>query len=125
MPNPHNDFQPTGLNTDIPIFQKTYDLYKMFYEICVHFPKKDKYTLGQKIENGILKLLESIILASQLAKTEKAPILKQASGKLDIIKVLIRLSNDLKIIDSKKYLNLQSSLQEIGKMLGGWIKASS
>lgn len=63
--------------------------------------------------------------ASQLTKIEKLPVLQNASIKLDVIKVLIRLCNDLKILDTKKYLILQTSIQEIGKMLGGWIKASS
>lgn len=97
----------------------------MFYEQSVHFPKRDRYTLGQKIENNILELLEFIILASQSERGEKLKILKKASVKLDVIKVLVRLCRDLKVIDTKKYLSLSSFLQEIGKMLGGWIKASA
>lgn len=73
----------------------------------------------------MLELLELIMSASQLTKTEKLLVLQNASVKLDLIKVLIRLCKDLKILDNKKYLALQSSLQEIGRMLGGWIKASS
>jgi hypothetical protein len=69
--------------------------------------------------------MESVILASQLSKTEKLPILQKASIKLDVLKVLIRLCKDLKVLDNKKYLILESQIQEIGRMLGGWIKAST
>lgn len=69
--------------------------------------------------------MESIILACQLTKTEKLPILQKASIRLDVVKVFIRLCKDLKVLDNKKYLLLESQIQEIGKMLGGWIKAST
>lgn len=117
MPNSHIGF-------DIPIFQKTYELYKLFYQYLFNFPKKDRYTIGQRCENAILDLLEAITQAGQLPKIEKLPVLQKASIKLDLTKVLIRLCKDLKILDNKKYLTLESELQEIGRMLGGWIKAS-
>ncbi len=110
---------------DIPIFTKTYELYKTFYGYLSAFPKKDRYTFGQKCELLLLDLLEAIILAGSLSKEEKLPILKKASLKLDVIKVLFRLGKDLKILDNKKYLVLEGFLQEIGKMLGGWIKTTS
>lgn len=71
----------------------------------------------------MLELLELIIRAGDLPKREKLPLLKQASLKVDVLKILFRLLRDLKIIDNKKYLMLEEFLQEIGKMLGGWIKS--
>lgn len=124
MPDSH-DFQSINKTFDFPIFQKTYETYKLFYGYLVNFPKKDKYTLGQRCENALLDFLEAITIAGGLPKTEKAPVLQKASIKLDLAKILIRLCKDLKILDNKKYLELESSLQEIGKMLGGWIKSSS
>lgn len=121
----HNDSEFGKLNLDIPVFQKTYDLYKSFYSLVLDFPKKDRYTIGQRIENTILDILENIIAASQLSKLEKVPTLQKASIKLDVLKILIRCCKDLKIIDNKKYLTFESQIIEIGKMLGGWIKASS
>jgi four helix bundle protein len=115
----------TDLHIDIPIFQKTYELYQLFYQFSPHFPKKDRYTIGQKIENSMLEVIEGVVTASQLPKSEKLPILQKTSTKLDLLKVLIRLCKDLKILDNKKYFQLESYLQEIGKMLGGWIKAST
>lgn len=115
----------SAFTLDIPIFTKTYELYKTFYGYLPTLPKKDRYTLGQKCELLLLDLLEAIILASSLSKEEKLPVLKRASLKLDVLKVLFRLGKDLKVLDNKKYLILESFLQEIGKMLGGWIKTTS
>ena len=63
---------------DIPIFTKTYQLYKTFYEILAIMPRKDRYALGQKCEMAILEVLEAIVVASNLSKQEKLPILKKA-----------------------------------------------
>ncbi len=123
--NSHPDFKSSKLNLDIPIFQKTYDLYKSFYTISSSLPKKDRFTIGQKIENIILALIEDIITASQLPKSEKTSTFKKASVRLDVLKVLIRCCKDLKILDNKKYFLFESQILEIGKMLGGWIKASA
>jgi hypothetical protein len=125
MPDSHNNLESGKLNLDIPIFQKVYELYKLLYQYVASFPKKDRYTLGQRVENSLLDFMESVILASQLPKTDKLPVLQKASIKLDVLKVFIRLCKDLKILDNKKYLILESQIQEIGRMLGGWIKAST
>jgi four helix bundle protein len=125
MPDSHNNLESGKLNLDIPIFQKVYELYKLLYQYVASFPKKDRYTLGQRVENSLLDFMESVIFASQLSKTDKLPVLQKASIKLDVLKVFIRLCKDLKILDNKKYLILESQIQEIGRMLGGWIKAST
>jgi len=39
------------------------------------------------------------------------------------LKILIRLAEDIKALPTKKYLYLEELLQEIGKMLGGWIRS--
>lgn len=88
-------------------------------------PRKDRYALGQKCEVAILEVLELIIVASNLPKQEKLPVLKKASMRLDIVRVFLKLTRDIKAIENKKYQLLESKTEEIGRMLGGWIKTSS
>jgi len=49
--------------------------------------------------------------------------LQKASLKIDLLKILIRLAKEVKALDNKKYIQLQQELQEIGKMIGGWIRS--
>jgi len=70
-------------------------------------------------------MLEIIIVASNLPKQNKLPALRDASIKIDLLRVYLRLGKDLKIIENKKYLEFESAVTEIGKMVGGWIKATS
>lgn len=109
---------------DIPIFTKTYELYKTLYGYRSTVSKQDRYTIWQRCENLILDILESILWASQLSKTEKLPILEKTSLKLNFLRVFIRLCKEVKTIDNKKYIELQEAIDEVGRMLGGWIKST-
>src|SRR3989338_5076973 len=109
---------------DIPIFRKTYDLYKEFYSLRLSVPKQDRYALWQKCENLLIDVLEGIILASQQSKSEKLPTLEKTSVKLNFLRVCIRLMKDLNAINTKKYIIIEANLDEIGRMLGGWIKST-
>lgn len=120
MSEPHTsrvDFGP-----DIPIFTKLYELYKTLSVILPSFPKTQRYTLGQRLENTVIDILE-LLFAIPNSPT-KSTILEQMSIKLDLLKVLLRLAKDTQSISANKYVELQTMLQEIGKMLGGWIRAS-
>mgnify|MGYP001581230764 CR=1 FL=1 len=111
-------------NLDIPIFKKSYDLYKDFYTLRLSVPKQDRYTLWQKCESILIEVLEGILFASQQSKSEKLPTLEKTSVKLNFLRVCIRLMRDIKAINTKKYITIEANLDEIGKMLGGWIKST-
>jgi len=109
---------------DIPIFKKTYNLYKRFYEFRKTVSRQDRYTIWQRCENIMLDILEDILLASQISKSEKLPVLERVSLKLNFLRVFLRLMKDVKAIDNKKYITLEETVDEVGKMLGGWIKST-
>ena len=114
---------PPPSQFNISILHKIIELYKIFYQYLELFPKRQKFGVGQKCENIIIEILESIIIALQIPKNNKLPYLEKASIKLNVLKIFFRLTTEFKIIDNKKYVNLEIYCQEIGKMLGGWIKS--
>lgn len=107
---------------DLPILQKTYEFYKLFHQYSEKFPKKDRFTIGQRCENHILIILEELIRVSKISKEKKASLLFEISVKFDTLKVLVRLLKEIKVLDLKQYVRLEEYIFEIGKMLGGWIK---
>lgn len=68
-------------------------------------------------------MIELLIEAESAKKDCKAPLVEKASAKLGLLKIFTRLTFDLKIINQAKYIELQEQLQEIGRMLGGWLKS--
>ncbi len=107
---------------DIPIFKKSYDLYLQMYEFRKNVPKQDRHALWARIEKANLDVIESILRANVLYKEEKIEVLRNTSTDLNMLRVYVRLAKDVKLIDLKKYSLLQQDIDEIGRMLGGWIK---
>jgi len=110
-------------NFNLTLLQRLICAYKLWHEFLQHFPKNSKYTLGSKIDSLFLETIEQIIRASYSDKMEKLAFLKAASTKLDLLKFFLQLAWEIKSLDNKKYILLSEKLNEIGKMLGGWIKA--
>ena len=106
----------------LPIIQKFVSVYKLWSEIKIHFPKTSRYTLGAKIDGYFLETIEVLFIASYLSKQEKIPYLKKASVKLDLLKFFLQIAWESKSLEKKQYIVLSVPLNEIGKMLGGWIK---
>ena len=109
---------------DVPIFRKAYELYEILYGYRAEIPRQDRYAVWQRSEDASLDVIECILLASQSRQAEKAATLERASVKLNLLRVFVRLMKETKAIDAKKYVALQSVIDDIGRQLGGWIKTS-
>ncbi|MES2006519.1 MAG: four helix bundle protein [Patescibacteria group bacterium] len=106
----------------LPVIEYTVSVYKLWYEYREHFPKKSRFTLGEKIDTLFVQILELLFVASYQAKDAKLPTLMLAVKRLDTLKFFVRISWELQALDTKKYIALSEKLEEVGKMLGGWKK---
>lgn len=102
------------------IFQKWYDLALWLYPIINKFPQKQRFVLGQQIQNESLEILKNIIEANQ--DNGKGPALGKISIGLDKMRVLIRLSKDLRFLSVKQYEAAAERLNEVGRILNGWAR---
>jgi hypothetical protein len=100
---------------------KLYDLLKWILPIISKFPKDKRYTLGQRIENKLLDILDLLICANY--SKDKISYLKQANLGLENLRYLIRLSADLYFINIKRYEYISQQINEIGRLVGGWVKS--
>ena len=108
---------------DLPIVHTLYHTYREWSEMLMKFPKVQRYTLGEIISQNLLTSLELLLAAASMSNpAEKLIRLFAVSAKIDLLKLLIRLSKDTKCLPNEKYLKLESLLIDAGKMLGGWIK---
>ena len=113
---------PNRFEINVPLVHKFFEFYRKIYLLSPRIPKKDRFGVYLKIENNCLETLELLISASLEIKERKFSKLNSARIKIEIIKRLIRLIYELDIIERKKYINLEKELQEISKMVNGWIK---
>jgi len=104
--------------------RSVYFAYAYWNELLVKFPKSQRHTLGTKCADYILEILELLMTtAEHTDRIEKIRHLHTVNVKLDILKLLVRLCKNCKCISNNAYLQMESQLQEIGRMLGGWLKS--
>lgn len=107
----------------LPIINKTYEAYKKIVDINNHMEKRWRNSLGVSLENSILECMTQLIMAKNAPKTLKASYLLRASGLLEVAVMKLRLTLEMRIANETKIFQIQGVLAEIGRMLGGWIKA--
>lgn len=108
---------------DTPLIQRTYDLYREIHKASTNIPKQSRYTLWQRCENSCLDALQGLIMVSYLQQHERRDKLLTISSSVDMLRILLRLSADIHAIDKKRYITLQETTDEIGRMLGGWLRS--
>jgi hypothetical protein len=91
--------------------------------IVPHIAKSARYTIGARIENAFLDLLEQTYTAYFSAKEKKTDALKACVFTLDILKFLISIAWEGKLISHGQCEDLALKLEEAGKMFGGWSKS--
>ena len=88
--------------------------------IVPHIIKGARYTIGTRIENKFFDLLEVAYLAYFTDKYHKAQKIIECILIADTLKFFMYVAWGGKLISHKQYEDVSLSLDEIGKMLGGW-----
>lgn len=103
--------------------KKSYDFCKWLMEHTDKFPKSRRFSMAVRLENTFLDVVENVSLAN--LRHQRLPLLHAADEKLFLSRTLLRLSHEMKLINTQSYEFGSRSLDEIGRLLGGWIKQQS
>lgn len=106
------------------IYRKLYDLVLRIYPIVNRIPKGHRLVLGRQIEEQCIQLLLLVVRANKTRGEERVNLQQQISDDLDCLRILIRLTKDLKFMSIKQYAFVAEKSNEIAKMLNGWIKSN-
>ena len=109
-------------NTTATILARIEEGYLIWVNIVPHIPKGAKYTIGSRIENRFLDLLELSYTAYFTKKEEKTAKIPECILLLDTLKFLVSVAWEGKLISNTHCENVSSKLEEIGRMFGGWKK---
>ena len=82
-----------------------------------------RYSLGARIEDALLEIIELIYLTAGKSNDSRLLILNKADIKLKILSVHLRLAYKTKCLNDAGFAEISEKTVEIGKMIGGWIKS--
>ena len=84
------------------------------------FPKSHKFTIGDRIETVALDVLEALIEATYTR--ERTQYLRRTNLGIEKLRFLLRLAADLRLLDRRRYEHAARTLDDTGRLVGGWMK---
>jgi hypothetical protein len=106
-----------------PLIDLTYEIYKFSIETNNKIAKRFRYSLGTSIEESILELLDNLIMAKNAPKPHRYAYLLKAVSIREILVLKFRLLLELKLANETRIFQTQAKLEEVGRMLGGWLRS--
>lgn len=107
---------------NLPIYIKTYEFIKLIYRLVGQFRKEYKFTLGTELQQIGWKVLDEIIATNSLPDSRKRDGIERMNKLFDKFKIRFRLAYELDLVSDKKFGAAQKEMEEIGKMIGGWLR---
>ncbi len=92
-------------------------------ERVAKFPRDHKFTVGDRLIETCLDVTCALVEASY--KRDKVHELGQASRALVRARLLFRLARALHCVSEAQHLHFAKESDEIGRMLGGWLRATA
>ncbi|MBN1548437.1 MAG: diversity-generating retroelement protein Avd [Syntrophaceae bacterium] len=102
------------------IIKRGYDFSKWLLNHTGKFPKSYRFSVAAKMENAILDFIEMVTVANM--RSDKQPLLQRADEALARLRLLFRLSYEMRFINITSYEHGSGRIVELGRMLGGWIR---
>lgn len=104
---------------DLQIRLKVEEMIHYGYAALRQFPKSEKHVLAAEIRQCMIRLLRLVIVCNR--RYHKKTTMQELDAELDILRSLIRLSMELKFLHFEQYEIWARHVNEVGKMLGGWL----
>jgi hypothetical protein len=116
MPESANNARRTG-----PALEAMYQFLLWLVPALDKFPRSQKFILGDRIETAALDVLDALIAATYTRGRDT--LLADANLGLERLRFFMRLSHELRLIDTRRYERAARGIDEIGRLVGGWVKA--
>lgn len=106
-----------------PVLEKMYQFVLWLIPTVEKFPRSQKFLLGDRLQSSALDVLEGLVDAAYTRN--RGAILQRVNLGLEKLRYLIRLAKDLHYLDLSRYEFAARAIEEIGRMVGGWLKAGN
>jgi hypothetical protein len=86
------------------------------------FPRQRRFTLGERLEQALLDVLEFLLEAAYTRAKQAA--LQRANLRLELARHLWRLAHELEVVSTRRYAHGAQLMDELGRQVGGWLRSS-
>ncbi|MBI1918348.1 MAG: diversity-generating retroelement protein Avd [Planctomycetes bacterium] len=107
---------------DLPVIAKAYDFLIWTSRHVARFPRLHRFNVGERMERHLYGILEGLLRAK--FTRDRVPLLRQVNLDLEVLRFQFRAAKDLKCLPIESYGHAAGVVNEIGQMVGGWLKSS-
>jgi hypothetical protein len=86
-------------------------------------PRNHRFVLGERMERNLYNLLETLIAAKYTKNRQR--LLEDANLSLEVLRFQMRLAKDLQCLKVESYAFAAKAIDEIGRLVGGWLVTST
>lgn len=109
---------------EMPIFTRTFDMLAWLLEATNNFPRSYRHSFTQRLLDAAFDLSEALQEANLRYGQARIERLNRADEALDKLRHYLRLAARLGWLKPGQYEHVAAMTAEIGRLLGGWHKAS-
>jgi len=83
-----------------------------------NFAREYKYTVGQKITDEAMCLIQCIYQANK--SFDKGPALEKAREHTEMIRVYVRLMHEFNQLSLKQFVEINQNIEDVSKQITAW-----
>ncbi|MEM7800867.1 MAG: diversity-generating retroelement protein Avd [Chloroflexota bacterium] len=108
-----------------PIFTKTFDFLTWLLPVTNSFPKAQRFSVTQRLLSAAFDLREALEEANLRRGAARRQKLQDADVALAKVRLYLRLAVHWQWLSLGQYKHVSRMTTEIGRLLGGWQKATA
>jgi len=106
---------------NLPVYKASYDFLLDVFKFTKNFDREYKYTIGEELKKETTAMITNIYRAN--SSQSKKLLLQSARENLEVVRLYLRLLNDLKQINLDKFIALNEKIESVSKQLCAWQKS--
>lgn len=129
MDNNENMSSKEMENKKLILIPKIEDYIEYMLNVIIKLPRVEKFSIGNEYKTSMYSMLENSLYTAKINRKENIKetlkLLNKIDTELNCQRIFLRILKKQKWIDEKKFDVAMIKIYEIGKIVGGIIKANA
>ena len=129
MDNNENMSSKDMENKKLILIPKIEDYIEYMLNVIIKLPRVEKFSIGNEYKTSMYSMLENSLYTAKINRKENIKetlkLLNKIDAELNCQRIFLRILKKKKWIDEKKFDVAMIKIYEIGKIVGGIIKANA
>ena len=105
------------------ILSRSFDLLSWLLPKAERFPRVYRPTVVQRMMDAALDFQEALFDAQSQGGSTRQRHLREADAALNKLRLYLRLAHRWQWLNDSQYRHVSQKVAELGRLIGGWLKA--